>query len=128
MFGMRLAVVERAGDAIAKDAKSEPLRKQGCRREDCFACKTEEGGDCEMNGVGYRISCITCVEDDNLTAEYEGETGRNGYSRGKEHLSGLKNEVGGNPLWKHCSIQHESTEAKFVMKIVGQHKSLCSHV
>ena len=31
--------------------------------------------------------------------------------------------MGENPLWKHCSIQHESIEAKFEMKIVGQHRS-----
>ena len=32
VFEMRMAVVERAGDSIGRDAKAEPLRIAGCAR------------------------------------------------------------------------------------------------
>ena len=121
-FNMRLAVVERAGDPIARDAKSEPLREIGCKREECFPCRGERGGNCERNGIGYRIRCKTCEEVDGLRTLYEGETGRNGYSRGKEHLAGLENKNEDNPLWKHSRIQHNGVEPEFEMKILSQHK------
>ena len=41
--GMRISVVERAGQAVKHLAKPEPLRKTGCGRENCFPCKTGGG-------------------------------------------------------------------------------------
>ena len=38
--GMRISVVERAGQAVKHLAKPEPLRKTGCGRETYFPCKT----------------------------------------------------------------------------------------
>ena len=58
--GMRIAVQERAGDFIKQLAKAEPLRRKGCEREECFNCTSSEGGQCDKNGVGYRIECLTC--------------------------------------------------------------------
>ena len=52
--GMRVAVNERAGDAVKHVAKAEPLKRKGCGREDCFPCSTG-GGQCTKNGAGYRI-------------------------------------------------------------------------
>ena len=122
VFRMKVSVRERAGEPVARDAKAEPLRRTGCGREDCFICKNEKGGNCEKNGVGYEIICKDC-EEDNLRALYQGETGRNGYSRGKEHSMGLKNKATENPLWKHCQVQHNGQEVSFVMRITGQHRT-----
>ena len=79
--GWRVPVVERAGKAMRSVAKAEPLKKKGCQREDCFPC-TSGGGNCERNGSGYRICCERCG------AEYEGETGSNGYCRAKSRQAG----------------------------------------
>ena len=69
----------------------------------------------------YRISCLECP-DDGLVTEYEGETGRNGCSRGLEHQSGLRNEDESNPLWKHCTIQHDERKVNFKMNVLKTFK------
>ena len=86
--GWRVPVVERAGLAMRSLAKAEPLKTEGCKRDDCFPCTTG-GGNCERNGSGYRISCGSCLRA-GKKAEYEGETGANGFTRGNEQLSGLR--------------------------------------
>ena len=52
--GWRVAVVERAGQSMRSIAKAEPLKERGCQRAECFPCSTG-GGNCERNGVGYKI-------------------------------------------------------------------------
>ena len=74
-------------------------------------------GNCERNGSGYRICCEQCG------AEYEGETGSNGYCRGKEPEDGLRLEETDNPLWKHCMLKHESQHVNFSMKVLGSFQS-----
>ena len=37
---------------------------------------------------------------------YIGETSRNAYSRGKEHLAGLRNKSAISCLWEHCRDVH----------------------
>ena len=66
-------MVERAGQAIKHLAKSEPLKRKGCGREKCFPCRTG-GGNCEKNGVAYRVRCETCRRAGKMT-EYEVESG-----------------------------------------------------
>ena len=51
---------------------------------------------------------------------YAGETGRNGYSRGKEHLAAIRLEDEENPMWKHCVVEHQGLKAEFSMKVVGR--------
>ena len=54
---------------------------------------------------------------------YEGETGRNGFTRGAEHQAALRLESKESPLWKHCLLEHEGRKARFSMKVCGQFKS-----
>ena len=99
-------------------AKSEPLKKKKCEIEDCFPCTTR-GGKCEKNGAGYLIRCETCLKAGRVST-YAGETGRNGYSRGKEHLDAIRLEDEENPMWKHCVVEHGGLKAEFSMKVVGR--------
>ena len=103
-------------------AKAEPLRRKGCEREDCFPCSTGGGGQCGKNGAGYRIRCETCHRDGKLSL-YEGETGRNSYTRGLEHRSAIRLEDEENALWKHCVLEHGGRPAEFSMQVVGIHRS-----
>ena len=82
--GFRILVKQRAGDAMRQDARSEPLRNRSCGRKDCLCCSSGKPGSCEINSVGYRIQCKTCQRA-GQNAIYEGESGRNAYSRGLEH-------------------------------------------
>ena len=116
--GWRVPVAERAGVRMASMAKAEPLRSKNCGRQDCFCCRTG-GGNCEKNGAGYRISCLSCRSE----VAYEGETGSNGYSRGKEHEAALEHKQEENALWKHCLVAHEGQRVEFSMKVVGNFHS-----
>ena len=105
------------GTSVRSIAKAEPLKEEGCRRLDCFPCSSG-GGNCERNGSGYQIRCETCHLD-GVSSLYEGETGRNAYTRGKEHLDALRLENEDNALWKHCLVQHNGEKAVFSMKVLG---------
>ena len=102
-------------------AKSEPLRNKNCNRQECFI-RTTEGGKCEKNGIGYEIKCEDC-KNAKKKAVYEGETGRNGFTRGAEHQAALRLESEESPLWKHCLLEHEGRKARFSMKVCGQFES-----
>ena len=115
--GMRISVVERAGQAVKHLAKPEPLRKTGCGRENCFPCKTG-GGNCEKSGVGYRVKCETCGRAGKVV-EYEGETAYNGFTRGLEHEACQRQRDESNALWKHCELEHGGQRANFSMRVLG---------
>jgi hypothetical protein len=119
--GMRVVVQERAGQSVKLLAKAEPLKNQGCGRTNCFPCSTG-GGQCEKNGVAYRIECLTCQLAGKSTL-YEGETARNAFTRGIEHRDALRLEDEENPLWKHCLVEHQGVKAEFGMKVLGVHRS-----
>ena len=55
--------------------------------------------------------------------EYEGESARNAFSRGLEHLEGLRNEREDSPLWKHCQLEHNGEKQTFSMEVVGSFHS-----
>jgi hypothetical protein len=70
---------------------------------------------CEMRGAGYDIICKACVE---VEARYAGETGRNCYIRGREHLKGYKEKKEGNVLWEHDKEFHGGEgKTKYEMKV-----------
>ena len=119
--GMRVALQERAGKANKTLARSEPLKRQKCDREDCFIFTTGKG-NCEKNCVGYEVKCETCHMDGRKTV-YEGETGKNGYTRGAEHQDSLRLKDEENALWKHCMVEHGGVRAKFSMKVCGRFHS-----
>ena len=62
-----------------------------CGRKECFICRGEKGGmrQCMKEGVLYNITCEECKAQEKK-AEYWGETGRDGFTRGGEHLKGCK--------------------------------------
>ena len=117
-----MAFQERAGASVKHEAKAEPLRRKSCQREECFACTTSGNGRCEKNGAGYRIECLTC-QMDGRSAIYEGETSRNAFTRGMEHLDAIRLQDEDNALWKHCLVVHDGIEAQFSMQVVGVYRT-----
>ena len=118
---MHIVVKERAGLKNKSVSKAEPLKSKFCGRETCFPC-TSGGGNCEKNSSGYRVTCLTCQRA-GVSAMYEGETGRNGFTRGLEHLAALRLEDEENAMWKHCVVQHGGVEAEFEMKMLKSFNS-----
>ena len=82
-------------------------------------------GKCGKNGVGYRIRCENCQLDGKSTI-YDGETGKNGYTRGLQHQDALRLRDEENALLKHCMVEHGSTKADFSMKVLGVFRSCLS--
>ena len=62
---------------------------------------------------------MQCTEE----VAYEGETGSNGYSRGKEHQNALVLKQEENALWKHCLVAHAGERVDFSMEVVGNFHS-----
>lgn len=64
----------------------------------------EKEGICRKTGAGYRITCNVCGEE--VLCKYEGETGRNLYTRGDEHAQDVARRSIDKPLWKHIIDKH----------------------
>ena len=97
---------------------TNPTRKKGCNATDCFACSNGkgEGGECRKPNVGYEIECDECAGTQ--TVLYLGETGRNAYVRGLEHIRMYKNKNNKSALFKHAQTHHEGrVNVKFSMKV-----------
>ena len=84
-----------------------PWSDRKCGRDRCFICERENGsmGECMRESALYRITCMECKKGEKVS-EYWGETGRNCYLRGEEHLTGLTNRQEDNALWKHSWEEH----------------------
>ena len=83
--------------------------------------------NCETNSVGYRILCNVCQRD-GIRSIYEGESGRNAYSRGLEHQQNLWSEKEDSLLWKHCTLEHNNEKVNFSMKTLkGIQKLSCCY-
>ena len=126
---IRFLIVEQGGTKIHNLLWTpNPWPKVNCGRPACFPCKGEKGGDCSKQGVTYNIYCATCQGDRNLrvkVAAYPGETGRNMFERGKEHLANLErqSEVD-SVLWLHSLHHHEGrTDIKYHMECTGSYRS-----
>ena len=121
--GIRIRAVECAGRTL-KGAlqRSNPFRGASCSRESCFVCDSGGRGSCEKEGVRYQIECLGCDEEEKKSI-YVGETSRNTYTRGLEHLSELNGRVPQSVLWRHCSEKHGGNMVDFRMGVTGQYRN-----
>ena len=123
--GVKIKFVEQSGHSLQNLLeKGNPFGDGNCEREDCFPCQSCGGrGKCEKAGAGYVIVCCNpeCREQG---VSYQGETGRNSFSRGLEHRRGLENKKADSALWKHCQNAHNGdVEQEFEMQILKTYGS-----
>ena len=103
---MNFQLIEQNGVSLEQLLqKSNPFTEKHCGKSDC-AVSHESGVRCRDEGVGYRGICLECKKQD-VRSEYIGETGKNAYTRGKQHFSGLKNKSEENAFYKHWRNHHE---------------------
>ena len=113
-------IVEQAGISLKRlRQRSDPLRQSLCSRDDCFICKEGEGrkGLCALKCVTYEIKCKECGD------VYVGETSRNTYTQGKEHLRLLAGKQEESALWRHCEEKHGGIEQDFSMNVTSSCRS-----
>ena len=97
-------VVERAGRSVRqKLQKSYPFRKDKCAVNDCFVCLSGGKGNCLRDNINYEIECtrIGCEY------VYYGESARNSYCRGREHLKSLSKRDPESVLVEHVNTKHD---------------------
>ena len=70
----------------------------------------------------YSLVCEECGE---AVCQYFGESGRNGFSRGGEHLANKEAQDENKSILKlHCIHHHNGREdVNFIMKVTGVHTS-----
>ena len=92
-----------------------------CKRPGCWSCQHEaSAGQCRSEGITYYIVCLGCLGN-GILSEYSGESSRDMFQRGNEHLHGLEVEDPENPLWKHCSTMHKGEKQKFQLRLMSRH-------
>ena len=76
------------------------------------------GKSCRKEGITYEIECEECG-DKNI-----GESSKNGYTRGKEHMSEYKNKSKKSVLLRHAGEKHDDTSRKttYKMRVTGIYK------
>ena len=119
---IRFKVIEKGGVTLEqKLRRSNPWAGGSCGRPRCFPCRGPRGGNCYREGVTYSLWCDECGE---AVACYKGETGRNGYTRGTEHLDSLEVcSEDKSVLWLHSIHHHQERDnVPYSMRVTGSYK------
>ena len=116
---VKVRIVEKPGKKLIHHMKqvANKVKKQPCDKfQDCMMCKTEKGGHCQKNEIVYQMSCTAC---DNV---YIGESHRNGFTRGSEHLKDAKAKSDDGKeksvITRHNNEKHDGADNEFKMKIL----------
>ena len=112
----RIAVAEVPGKSIQRRLqRSDPFKGKKCGDPDrCMVC-TSGGSGCRNVGITYEVRCNKCG------AVYIGETGRNAYTRGLEHLEGINSKNEGSVFHIHSVECHDGElgQSDFTMRVTG---------
>ena len=99
--GLRIRVVEKAGRSMkSMIQRSDPFRIEKCDRQSCMVCQTSGKGSCDKEGVTYSTRCFECTER-GIEKVYYGQSSRNAYSRGEEHLDEYRRKTKDSVLWRY---------------------------
>ena len=121
--GLKIRVVEKAGRSLKSSLqRSNPFGEASCDRETCVICNTDGRGSCSKEGINYKFSCIGC-ESSSLRGIYHGESSKNGFTRGGEHLRELDRKDGGSIMWRHCKEKHGGVIQDFRMDVTGYYRN-----
>ena len=85
-----------------------------------FPLQGGQRGGLREGGLCYTLGCDECGQN---VAAYKGETGRNSYTRGVEHLEALKNKnEEKSVLWLHSVYHHNWREdVEYSMRVTSSH-------
>ena len=101
---MTVKVVETGGKSLKQHLVRMDLT--GCFYPDCYLCQSGEGGASHTrSGVHYSGTCNLCA-DQNLVARYDGESGRSGYLRTRQHKADIEHGRTSNAFAKHLELYH----------------------
>ena len=117
----KIRVIEKAGTKLVRHLqRNDPFKRNICNdKKKCMVCKYSEAGACRETGVSYKIEC-TNMSQDKCPYEYIGQTGKNAYTRGIQHLEDFEQKRDSSILWRHCQNVHAGEIQKFTMKIMDR--------
>ena len=122
-IGMAVKVVVTGGKSMKQHLVRMDLT--GCYYPDCLLCESGEvGASHTRSGVHYSGVCKLCAEN-GVVARYDGESGRSGYYRTKQHKSDISNCRTSNAFAKHLELFHPTEVRKpetFSFKSEGVYK------
>ena len=119
----KIKVIEKSGTKLVRLLqKNDPFKRSKCKDEErCMICSRGNNGACRETGVTYQISCLSDAgSETECKAMYVGETGRNGYTRGRQHQEDYRHERESSALWKHCVQEHDSVRQDFQMRVIDR--------
>ena len=128
--GLHFKILEIGGQTLKRKLqRSNPTRTPGCDDEDCIGCAIERGagGDCRKNNINYSIECQLCPEGSRPL--YVGETSRNLYTRGKEHVGSSRRRDGDTEsgfMRRHMEEAHDGGIGRFSAKVTHSNKDCLS--
>ena len=126
----RILFVERPGAKVVEQISlSDPFR-QNCTDSECLACKNSKSfTHCRKANVGYSLICKLC-DSRGILKTYEGETCRNIFLRGKEHLRSYKTNNQNSVMRKHVIDEHatECENVDFQIKVRGTFQTPLSRI
>ena len=100
--------------------------RRNCEGTQCLACGNKtKFSNCKKENIGYSLQRLLC-KSRGIEKVYEGESCRNMYMRGKEHINQYKNNDPNSVLIRHAKTDHkddEQDEIKFDMKLAGSFKT-----
>ena len=112
---IKIKVIERSGTKVKKYLqKNDPFKQKTCNDKQCFVCETSKKGNCQKSSITYEIKC----KGDCGGHVYFGETHKNAYVRGKEHIFDYRKKLAKSVMWKHCKSKHQGTLQEFEMRVV----------
>ena len=141
LTGDKVKHVERAGTKLRYLLiSSDPWSNVKCNKIKCLVCSNplNKNYPCRKRNITYKTYCLKCAEDagaDTKTIKknvndqikfYFGESFRDAFTRGNEHLTDYLGEEEDSHMFKHVSDEHPDSlprEIKFGMSVVKQHKS-----
>ena len=99
--------------------KSNPTATPGCTDDSCLACKRGggQGGPCRKGNIQYEVACHLCPDEDR--GMYLGETSRNLFTRGGEHLRNFEKDGEESFMRRHQEEEHPGQPADYHAKVTG---------
>ena len=95
-------------------------------------CKDERKAGCRQSNICYEMDCKECsrtAEQTNRPKDktvYIGETSRNLYTRGVEHMYKYRTNHSDSFMARHQEEHHSSQPADFTAKVMGKYENCLS--
>ena len=113
---IKIKVIEKSGTTLQNILQTaDPMKKKTCNRIDCPVCNTGGKGRCDATEANYKIECP-------CNHEYNGETARSTYTRGKQQMRDMNDKNEQSDLWKHCRDKHQGEIQNFKISVTETFK------